>query len=187
MALISCKNCGKPVSDSAVKCPHCGELLITDAKESESAEPVPPQKQFDKLTNQEKNALREEFYRKYPAFRIPERNRKRITKIINIVWCFCGGLALSIGLLLIFLNYFWWAIGLTIGFLVIAIAVPILIGTFYTDRKLNWQSRATTKKFNCWLEHEKNIVGEALKFDSPKMKDRYDAIDPDEEVKKWRL
>lgn len=30
MALINCYNCGKPVSDKAVKCPHCGEFVHSE-------------------------------------------------------------------------------------------------------------------------------------------------------------
>lgn len=30
MALINCKECGKPVSDSATVCPHCGAPVIRD-------------------------------------------------------------------------------------------------------------------------------------------------------------
>lgn len=30
MALINCSNCGKPISDKAVKCPHCGEFVHSE-------------------------------------------------------------------------------------------------------------------------------------------------------------
>lgn len=30
MALIKCSNCGKPISDKAVKCPHCGEFVHSE-------------------------------------------------------------------------------------------------------------------------------------------------------------
>lgn len=173
------------MSDSAAVCPRCGERLLPESGESANAE-ASAQKKFDGLTYQEKNALREEFYRAYPAFRIPERKRKKLSKLITIGWWVCGGLAVSIGLALVLYNLFWWAIGVIIGILVVAIAIPILIGIFYTDRILNWQSRTALKKFNSWLEEEKNIVGESVSFTNSEIKAKYDAIDPDEEVKKWR-
>lgn len=188
------------MSDSAAVCPHCGERLLPESGESANTEAVEPKKQFDKLTNQEKNALREEFYRLYPDFRIPERKEKRLGKFIRIGWIICGVLAIALCALFLFLPEdkksslgLGLMIGLPLGVLVLAITVRVLIFFCYTMRTLVWQYRAVYKKFNFWLEEEKNIVGERMTFCDPKAKDfsakekaRYDALDPDEEVKKWR-
>ena len=40
MALISCPSCGKPLSDRAYKCPHCGYMQINHNKESVEDTPI---------------------------------------------------------------------------------------------------------------------------------------------------
>lgn len=53
MALITCKNCGHPVSDKAPACPHCGteiEPAATQARPEPGAEFVPDTEECDKPT-----------------------------------------------------------------------------------------------------------------------------------------
>lgn len=192
------------MSDSAAVCPHCGERLLSNTGESANTESAEPKKQFDKLTNQEKNALREEFYRAYPAFRIPELKEKRLDKIVSIFWWSCVGIAVILAVLFLYFGFireeleFGLALGLMIGLplgvLVLAIVARILIFNFYTVEVLWRQQQVADKKFNVWLEGEKHIMVEIPWDCNPKSKyydldskEIYDAIDPDEEVKKWRL
>lgn len=69
MALITCPHCGESVSDTALKCIHCGGIL-KDAP--------PPPKEYRELSDAEKESLSSEFEHTYPEYaflKLQKRNK----------------------------------------------------------------------------------------------------------------
>ena len=83
MAMIQCPHCGESVSDSALKCIHCGGIL---------KEAPPPPKEYKELSYTEKEALSLEFEQNYPEYaflKLQKRNKTlEIARIVCIVLFF---------------------------------------------------------------------------------------------------
>ena len=91
MALIQCPHCGERVSDTALKCIHCGGIL-KDAP--------PPPKEYRELSDAEKEALSSEFERNYPEYaflKLQKRNKmletaRTVSIILFLVFWLLGDL-----------------------------------------------------------------------------------------------
>ena len=89
MALIQCPHCGERVSDTALKCIHCGGIL-------KETPPVP--KEYKDLSYAEKEALSLEFERKYPQYaflKLQKSNKKLETAYIVCILLFLAFSVLS--------------------------------------------------------------------------------------------
>lgn len=80
MALITCPKCGKQISDTAKACIHCGFSLVKEEKKETAAREIID---YNKLSFDDKNVLKREFYKKYPVYEECEKRRERFLKFIN--------------------------------------------------------------------------------------------------------
>lgn len=71
MALISCPQCGKPISDTAKVCPHCG-LDVSGEQRRRANE-----REYSRMPKEKQSELREEYDKSFPDYAIYERKMKK--------------------------------------------------------------------------------------------------------------
>lgn len=79
MALISCPNCGKQISDTSAKCFHCGHNLV------KNFDPTVPLIEFKNLTVALQKELENEFY-KLKSYGDYMKKNKLFEKTMHIGW-----------------------------------------------------------------------------------------------------
>ena len=166
MALITCENCGKSVSDTKETCIHCGFPL---QKVQLSQESIPEShqanenKKYDKLSKHEKETLVREFWDE------DTESHKYQNKLY--VWdelkeCFTTHtiillLALAVTSFIVHYIKNQSAFFMTIGMSLILGVVGFLglVITFFQNKKLNSKTRklAQEKRFQQWLSSSKCI------------------------------
>ena len=73
--LYACPNCGKPISDSALMCPHCKKSFASkeDCKD------------YSKLSQCEKDNLLQEFMKEKPSFKADKENLSKGNRSVKIL------------------------------------------------------------------------------------------------------
>ena len=107
MALITCKNCGKNISDTTEHCIHCGAPTKETYFENQTFEntyyqqdtqPQPKISLFDNFSDKKKAALESEFLKS--NVQIMKYRRKGVEKrTFRLVFCYMWFLMLASGLL----------------------------------------------------------------------------------------
>ena len=176
MALITCKTCGKRISDTAKACVHCGEpleiehALSTDcckkAEENISSEKASdPMVKFQSLGEEQQEELVHAFWK---ADEIAMNYQKKTLILDHLKYCFMIPLFLlpfiSILVILVLRLHYQTpeALLYTISFSVIAlVAGRLKVFLFWIVEKLTVKRRerrlAYEKRFHLWAKREKNI------------------------------
>lgn len=178
MALITCPNCGKEVSDTNCKCFHCCYDFIT---QKEKPQKLPDYGAFT-LSEQEK--LRKEFYSTNSKYERYIKKTVKLIKLINITY------VLSILFTLSFITFSITAkivrfeftesmaiiILIVVGFWIITITSNVILRKV-PFRKYRKKELLIEKKFQKWLKEEKN-VNYVVPFTKKQKKDKafFDSI-----------
>ena len=183
MALITCKNCGKNISDTTEHCIHCGAPTKETYFENQTFEnqtfentyyqqdtqPQPKISLFDNFSDKKKAALESEFLKS--NVQIMKYRRKGVEKrTFRLVFCYMWVLIIAGALLpKLLANKFYngeiykpefieYSIYFIFGFAVVALVsliTSIYLAISYSDKV---KKAAYQKFFQEWLLKEKNIV-----------------------------
>ena len=194
MALITCKKCGRSVSDTRETCIHCGTLLreeIDELEEAVSEERIAtepemqgkePENNFHQLSAEVQKALVWEFQRSVPEV---GKHAKRFLKAQFCVIYIGGFLLLNLLLRMCepyFVQYIRNPIMYRIVFFDFTVPILLLIWFFAVLKRNRLNSKkkkiALQKKFEYWLKKEKSITYLPEFFDL-KQKQEYEQINID--------
>ena len=183
MALITCKSCGKKISDTVEKCIHCGEPIKIENKEPEQEKveieeqkkkynEIPTiskvnKKEFKKLPEREQIELEQQFVDSNVKFYKIKRREEEHKKISFFAWImFFLPVVAIVALGMIVKNFSLqpynpelYELGITIAGSVIIICVLIIILNFIISiiDKKSIKKYIYMKGFKLWLDKEKDI------------------------------
>lgn len=193
MALITCKNCGKNISDKTEKCIHCGHPVNEDVEVAEESvtsthiESPEDDKRpiFHQLPASEQRMLEETFVNTDPWALSYRRKKGELKKFYNMhytAWLCAAVSALCGQRVDNYASGTFWAILAQIAMVVVALVwVGTIVMVIYTrisnDNKLNIVRY--NKKFEKWLLEEKGIKY-IPNLPSEKAKRLYSQIDIDD-------
>ncbi len=174
MALITCKNCGKKIRDTAKKCVHCGaqinkneDIQVQENSTTHIGEEISTQEEnekilFQQLKNEEKTKLVKEFWKSdKQAYSYIVGNQ--ISKKLNISFVlryipimlfplfFVNVLNLKPQSLKLIIFFY----GITMSIIIIEIIISSVLKRKYEKKAKNY---AYKKRFKIWLEENKNII-----------------------------
>lgn len=156
MALIPCKFCGKSISESATKCPHCGRSPNEEKNNAEN--PI----SFANLSLKEQEKLNEEFFKAYPSHKDLLRKIDKcanIKKIFDVVsWLGLGLIVFFVIMMIISDNAIWSLIMLVISFVIQAIGDIGEIVVSFIVARFRKKANGTEKIKQHWLRNEKNVI-----------------------------
>lgn len=187
MALITCPNCEKQVSDTNGKCFHCGYDFIKQKEEPQKAQ------EYYALSERERSHLITEFYEQYPRCDIFMQKYTKFLKRMRII----STLATLTGILLLLVLISGQLYhGLTKKDVPFAVVYPIaalgaiwfisvifsLVFRFAIYKKYRRKELVINKKLQKWFKEEKNIIYK-FPFTAKQKKDKafFDSIDADKD------
>ena len=155
MALITCPKCGGSISDTAVKCVHCGADLSAIKKQEQT------EREYSTLPVEEKTKIRKEYDKIHPEYALQEKRQKNSTiglLIVGVVFV----LALALYLIFYVLRNFdvcdlpFNLIYIPLGFAVLSFVVGAIF--YFLIKNGRRRELFEQKKFVSWLKKEKNLT-----------------------------
>ena len=167
MALITCPNCQRKVSDTAEKCIHCGCNLAKPKAGNEIG--ITEERNYQKLTLTEQNNLKNEFYSVFPKYGAFNKKQDRFYKSITITQIVSGLAFVCFIIMVIAFRVYRSATKNTVPIILsiplfTLLAVWLIVGLvcwfliLVPQRKYKRNEMIVEKKFQRWLKDEKNIV-----------------------------
>ena len=165
MALVNCPNCGKPVSDSAEACPHCGFEFKAERIKKEV------EREYGRLPVEKQKQLRDEYDRIYPTYKKSAVKRKKLSVFVLVGFLITFVLMVIIALLGLHEGLEIYLI-LTTVVAVIIFLPTLFISVFlvlYTRLPSGMKKRLSDlKKFQSWLLKEKQLTYHVVLTDREK-------------------